>query len=137
MGNRLKKPNKSKGTRIKVKDEDSSLSSIDYPIFCLKYLSRNFGLDQCDNEEKAAFASQLHRLSQVTWNVLSVSSRHGLGWEKIPQSNIKDAIPNHVTEDVTFYAFRFHGLKPFLGYRNRFIFHILFIDRNFTLYNHG
>ena len=41
------------------------------------------------------------------------------------------------TEDVKFLlAFRFDQMKPFVGFRNRFIFHVLFIDRDFTLYKH-
>ena len=138
MGKRLKKPRKTTGTKIKASDNDSPLNEIDYPVFCLRHLhkARDYNLGSCDNEHKSAFVSQLETLSQLPWNKINTLPRHGLGWEKLPQAAINDRIPNHVTEDVTLLAFRYHGRKPFVGYRSSFIFHVLFIDHHYELYNH-
>ena len=110
----------------------------EHPIFCLKYLDRNYySLRACTKEEKAAFADTLDRLSQLTWAEISKSHRHGLGYEKIARKSIRATIPAHVKEDVIFIAFRFYGKAPMVGYRENIIFHILWIDRDFTLYQHS
>jgi len=93
-------------------------------------------LSDCNTEEKAAFADTLHKLSQLPWVQLKQSSRHGVGYEKISREAIQSGIPKHITEDVNFIAFRFHGLKPMVGYRDGNIFHILWLDRAFKLYKH-
>jgi len=109
-----------------------------HPIFCLKYLDRNYySLSACTKEEKAAFADTLDRLSQLTWAEITKSPRHGLGYEKIARSSLRAPIPKHIEEDVIFIAFRFYGKAPMVGYREGMIFHILWIDRDFTLYHHG
>jgi len=111
----------------------------EHPIFCLKYLDRNdYSLRACTKEEKAAFADTLDRLSQLTWAEISKSSRHGLGYEKIAKNSIRAAIPGHTKrDDIIFIAFRFYGKAPMVGYRKDAIFHILWIDRDFTLYQHS
>ena len=44
----------------------------------------------------------------------------------------------HLTEDVQrLIAFRFAGNAPMVGYRVQAIFYILWLDRDFTLYDHG
>ncbi|RKZ91860.1 MAG: hypothetical protein DRR19_06015 [Candidatus Parabeggiatoa sp. nov. 1] len=110
----------------------------EHPIFCFKYLDRNYySLGACTKEEKAAFADTLDRLSQLTWAEISKSHRHGLGYEKIARNSIRATIPTHVKEDVIFIAFRFYGKAPMVGYRTDVIFHILWIYRDFTLYQHS
>ena len=76
-------------------------------------------------------------MSQLTWNEIRSAHRHGLGGEKIDRTAIKRPIPSHVTEDVTFLAYRFSGMKPMVGYRLKEMFHIIWLDRDFTLYDHG
>jgi len=124
-------PNKSTGSK-------SFSTQHEHPIFCFKYLDRNYYyLGACTKEEKAAFADTLDRLSQLTWAEISKSHRHGLGYEKIARKSIRATIPTHVKEDVIFIAFRFYGKAPMVGYREDVIFHLLWIDRDFTLYQHS
>ncbi len=106
------------------------------PVFSLRYLQPGYSLADCNREEKAAFADTLHKLSQMTWAEINVSSRHGRGYERIPRTQIKAPVPPHVTEDVNLLAFRFCGLAPMVGYRDGAIFHVLWLDRAFTLYHH-
>jgi hypothetical protein len=56
-----------------------------------------------------------------------------LGYEKISKNSIRATIPSHIKDDVIFIAFRFYGKAPMVGYRKDLIFHILWIDRTFTL----
>jgi hypothetical protein len=130
----IKKQKRNKLTSTKV----SFSTQQEHPVFCLKYLDRKYYcLSVCTKEEKAAFADTLDRLSQLTWTEISKSSRHGLGYEKIARNSIRATIPKHVEDDVIFIAFRFYGKAPMVGYRKDAIFHILWIDRDFTLYQHS
>lgn len=107
------------------------------PVFSLHYLNKDFCLSCCTNEQKAAFADSIHRLSQLTWNEIICSHRHGLGYEKISRDSIRSGIPNHITEEVNFIAFRFCGKAPMVGYRDENVFHVIWLDRAFTLYKHN
>jgi hypothetical protein len=109
------------------------------PLFSLRYLDRRtYSLSSCQQREKAAFADTLDHLSQLPWSELRLSPRHGLGYEQIPRHAIRAPIPTHVTEDVQrFIAFRFFGRAPMVGYRVQAILYILWLDRDFTLYDHG
>jgi hypothetical protein len=131
----VKKQKRNKLTSVKV----SFSTQQEHPIFCLKYLDRKYySLSVCTKEEKAAFADTLDRLSQLTWAEISKSSRHGLGYEKIAQNSIRATIPKHIKkDDIILIAFRFYGKAPMVGYRKNTIFHILWIDRDFTLYQHS
>lgn len=116
---------------LNVKRED------DYPIFCFKYLHKDYSLEQCENHEKIALIEKLCKLSQLTWDQIYKTPRHGLGCEKISRDAIRCGIPPHITSDVTsFIAFRFCSHAPMVGYKNQRIFHIIWLDRDFTLYKH-
>jgi hypothetical protein len=134
---KLKTPKLVGSRNITAPQELSTYSQFDYPIFCFKYLhSGEFGVENCEDNELAAFTKRLQKLSQMTWQQISTAQRHGLGWEKITQNAIKAGIPKHVTPDTDFIAFRFLGRAPFVGYRNLAILHVLYIDAKFKLYNH-
>ena len=62
----------------------------------------------------------------MTWQEIINVPRHGLGHEIIPND-----------ESVNILAFRFSGQKPMVGYRQENVFYIIWLDRNFTLYDHG
>lgn len=107
------------------------------PSFSLKYLQDGYHLKDCTNDEKIAFLDALLKRSSLSWSELEQAPRHKLGKEKIEHSAIKAKIPSVVKEDTKLWAFRFLGLAPFVGFREGEIFHILWIDRAFNLYNHG
>jgi hypothetical protein len=136
MSNKLQSRKGDDGKRIKATQENQTPYQFDYPIFCFRHIHRIYGLEQCTANEKSALIDRLYKLSQLTWQQISITQRHGFGFEKIEQTSIKTEMPKHITKDVTLYSFRFDGLKPFVGYRSTYIFHIVFIDRDFTLYNH-
>ena len=89
--------------------------------------------------EKAAFADRLYELSRSPWASLRQMPRKGQGWEVIPRHAIKgDGIPASITEDVNIIAFRSIGNAPRVGYRSKDgVCNIIWIDRDFTLYDHG
>ncbi len=131
-------PKQEKGKKISPSSENrKTLPEQQKPIFSLHYLQKSHCLTNCDKEQKSAFADTLYKLSQLTWNQIASSSRHGAGYERISQNAIKAPIPSHLQSDVNLIAFRFCALAPMVGYREGNIFHVVWLDRAFTLYDHG
>jgi len=130
----------SPGKRFKTHEVREDAADKHPPIFSFHFLRKSFCLTKCEKGEKADLAKTLHKLSQFTWADLRNAHPHGLGFEPIKRTDIKDAIPSHITEDVTIIAFRFSGKKAMVGYRDaveRKLFHIVWLDRSFKLYDHG
>jgi len=137
---KIRKAKGHRGANIKADGETSDISPDKMPpIFSLK-INSDYCITSCTKEEKVQFALTLHRLSQSTWANLRQSGRRGTGYEKIDKKSIRATIPEDLTDDVDIIAFRFSDKKPMVGYRDaidRRIFHILWLDRKFKLYNHG
>ena len=91
----------------------------------------------CDTEHCAALAKHMYTWGQMTWQEINASHRHGLGTEKIERNAIKIQLPSSVTPDTKILSARYKGKTAMLGYREHDTFHILFLDHNFSLYNHG
>jgi hypothetical protein len=106
------------------------------PTFCLRFLDPSYCISVCDDDDKICFVDKIRRMSQMTWNDLIQADRHGMGQEKIPRYKIRRPIPPHITDDVTLLGFRFSGKKAMVGYRTEGTFHIVWFDRDFTLYEH-
>ncbi|HEY8938144.1 MAG TPA: hypothetical protein VIM65_23140 [Cyclobacteriaceae bacterium] len=136
MTKRLKGVPPNLGKNIKNPNSSGHNPIFDYPVFCLRHVHKNHHLDDCTDSELASLIMRMHKLSTMTWKDIQMAPRHGMGTEKISQDSIKTGIPAHITPDVTFYALRFEGKKPFVGYRSGYVFHVVYIDRNFTLYDH-
>lgn len=136
------KPPKKEGGRKYINQNpqfsgDGTPSEQRHPAFSLQHLNGKYCLSNCDSKEKAEFASTLHKLGQLTWSQIKQAQKHGLGCEKIARTAIRGAsIPKHLTEDTTLLAFRCIGKAPMVGYREGHVFHILWVDRDFTLYDH-
>jgi hypothetical protein len=107
------------------------------PVFSLHLLQKGYCVADCKTNEKASLADCLRKLSNFCWLELKNDKRHGLGCEKIDKHCIKASIPEITPKNDTFLAFRFHGKAPMVGYREGRIFHILWLDRSFALYDHG
>ncbi|MCB2218429.1 MAG: hypothetical protein KQH59_20405 [Desulfobulbaceae bacterium] len=132
---------KDQGKKINYKDRgDGSSDQIPPeklpPIFSLRDLEKNYCVLKCELQDKAAFADTLRKISALTWAELKSNPRHSLGYEKISRSSLKVAVPGKISADVSFIAFRFSGKKAMVGYRDKEVFHILWLDRNFSVYNH-
>ncbi|USH02119.1 hypothetical protein K6Q96_14810 [Grimontia kaedaensis] len=108
------------------------------PIFSLERLQAGtYCLQELDQEGKANFADAIYRRKDKLWKEIKQMPKHGLGFEKIARVAIKAPIPKFITPDVEhFLAFRYHGLKPMVGYRKNDIFYVLWFDNCFSLYKH-
>ena len=115
-----------------------AVASLDdqYPAFCLNQLQRGYCVWDCSKEQRAAFATRLRELSQLTWVQLKMAPRHGCGFEKIDRVSFRVAIPGHLTDDTVFLSFRCFGMAPMIGYRKGVTFFLLWLDRNFSVYRH-
>jgi hypothetical protein len=108
------------------------------PIFSLEKLqSGKYCLSSLDQDHKAMFSEAIYRRKSISWNEIKRLDKHGLGTEKISKSAIKAGIPKFITDDMDdFLVFRYKGLNPMVGYRQKDIFFVLWFDHDFTLYNH-
>lgn len=136
MTKRLQGRGGKRGKRIESPAVGGVSSDTQPPVFGLCYLDGDYCVSKCTKDEKAAFADKLRELSQLSWRELRQAPRDGLGYEKINRGGIHASIPPHITEEVSFIAFRFCGKAPMVGYRDESIFHIVWIDRAFRLYDH-
>jgi hypothetical protein len=124
--------------RIETKTLDEA-GVFDYPVFSFQKLRvSDYGIDECNQEQRASLALKLAKIGTLSWQEAHQTPKHGLGCEKIPKKAIKYKIDNEF-ERIEFYlAFRFYTCAAMVGYRcKRGAFHILWLDRNFELYNHG
>ncbi|MFK5948637.1 MAG: hypothetical protein QM500_07710 [Methylococcales bacterium] len=138
----MAKPKRIRGKLGKQGDLVKSQEPANYdgnpPIFSLEKLQTGkYCLSSLDQENKAKFADAIFRRKSLTWNQIKQIDRHGLGTEKIPKNKIKASIPKFITDDFeAFLVFRYNGLKPMVGYRQRDIFFVLWFDHDFSLYDH-
>lgn len=77
-------------------------------------------------------------MSSLTWTQIHSTNRHGFGAEKIKKNQLRREIPRGVTEEVELLVLRYSGEKhAMVGFRHTNVFNILFLDHDFTLYDHG
>lgn len=108
------------------------------PKFSLRYMAEPYCVSSCDKDHKVAFAERLRKLSRMSWSEIRQAPRHGLGSELIARDDLNVPIPPHISPDVNFLALRFNGKKPMVGYREADgTFQILWLDHNFTVYDHN
>jgi len=126
---------KPKGGKRILAPEPPQSTDHDPPAFCLQHLA-TAGFNACTKDERLALINKMKLLSQMTWVQIKSQPKHGTGSEPIPQKSIDKPIPSHITSDVQFLALRFDGKKAMVGYRIGRVFHIVWLDRDFSVYKH-
>ncbi len=116
---------------------ESSPPAQDKPVFSFHYLQDSHCISLCSTKQKASFVNTMRLLSKLTWQEIKSLPKHGLGSEKIPRNSMYATVPNQVAEDEALLAFRFFGRAPMVGIRRQQIFHIIWFDKDFNVYNHG
>ena len=133
----FQKPQTNKSSKIRVGPEGSVAEDWRkrHPSFSLQYTVPGYCVADCDQAQKAAFASTLHQLGKRTWIEIQQSNKHGSGSEKLPRYRMKVAIPGHINEDQEFFTVvRFCGMSPMIGYVNQGVYYIVWLDRNHDCY---
>lgn len=138
MRARIRQPHPSQGQKVRLPNLNNTERPDEcHPVFSFEYLNKDYDVDSCTKDERAALCSKLAKLSKMTWTQIKQSPRHGLGFEKISRNSIKSGIPAAVTPEVDLLAFRFCDLKPMVGFRVESVFFIVWLDRDFSLYDHS
>ncbi|MDF7675158.1 hypothetical protein PT286_00150 [Neisseriaceae bacterium ESL0693] len=110
-------------------------------VFSFEYMRSDHHCIKCchnsDADNSFHLLNKIRKLSELTWAQINTTHRHGLGAEKIPYHQIKESIPYGLTEDTTFLAFRCIGKAPMIGFRDGQIFHIIWIDYDYEIYDHA
>lgn len=103
-------------------------------LFSFKHLQTSISYKNTkDSRFFVDFLERLKKLSELGWEEIRKSQRHGFGMEKIPIRAIRPQCPSFVTPDVKeLVVFRATGEnKVFVGIQQENIFHIIFIEANF------
>jgi hypothetical protein len=128
-------PNRGKNIRISPEVTVSEDWRKKNPSFSLQYTVPGYCVIDCDQEQKAAFASTLLQLGKRTWLEILQGNKHGSGSEKIPRKQMKVSVPAHISEDQEFFTVvRFFGKCPMIGYVDRGVYFIVWLDRNHICY---
>jgi hypothetical protein len=140
-----KKKNKQKAISIDLKnikqavmqaiDEKRGDPEMEHFGFSLLYINQD-NYNGCDWDDKLALIDSLNTLSQLTWKQVHTLDRHKLGFETIPRKDLRFPIPAGIGQDVRFSVFRFSGMKPMIGFRRSGVFFILWLDYDFSAYDH-
>ena len=135
MKKRLKSPSAQKTKSIVDQSTSTPMLDDGYIIFSFRYIQKNHCFSNCQPNEKQALAESIFKRRDMTWKSIQREPRHGLGYEKINQLNV--AKPNCVPNGASILSFRFCGKAAMVGFKENDVFHILWLDREYTVYNHG
>ncbi len=134
----IKKPKQSvKGRKYEYPVPDSSPLIQTKPVFSFHYLQDSHCISRCDTKQKVSFVDKMRALSKLSWNQIMSAPRHGLGSEKIPKVRFLVPIPDYIADDEVLLALRFWKLASMVGVRRSQIFHTIWFDKDFNVYNHG
>lgn len=111
------------------------------PLFSFERMQDGSGnsVNCCQNDDRSRLLQRIFMLSKMSWRQIRLGPRAGFGSENISRKDIKKPVPAVVTGDVeTFQSLHYAGHKRFIGYRSDDgIFFILWIDHDFSVYDHG
>ncbi len=133
--NRIKGRSVEKSGDIRPRDESPVSYMDEPPAFSLKYIQKAYCISECEKEDRLAFLEAMLKRKETSWNTLSSCDYQGLGYEKI-KHGLNVQVPK-VAAGKAIIAFRFSGKKPMVGFRERDIFYVLWLDRDFSVYDHG
>ena len=111
-------------------------SQLTHPVFCFRHLQCGHDVEDCQPEDQQNLIKRLRMLSKMEWTQIEQAPRHGLGKENIAKTSINPALPTVITDDVKLWALRFSGPKPMVGFRSGPVFHVVWLDHNFSVYPH-
>jgi hypothetical protein len=111
-----------------------------HPFFSHRYITTGaYCVKRCRIEQFRSFADKLRILSSLDWPTIESSPRETNGFELLPSSALKEKLPAPFEKEDKAMVFRFGGnAGRIVGVRDsQDMFFILFIDHDFTLYDHG
>lgn len=143
MSKWIKTPEYNRDAQFKANIASSKGQLSKNTIFCFKYIDNEYDADnlcgsRTQNKFQKAFIKKIQKISQITIAEVRSDDKYGFGYELLDVDQLKKDIPNSITEDIgKVNVFRFGGDGRIVGYYNKSIFHILFVDPHLKLYDHG
>jgi hypothetical protein len=119
------------GLSVRVPEDTDSLR----PVWSFRHLREPYSLDHVARLGKSqAVLESLWRRESLTWGELKLEDRKGLGWESAPKVVFKQVWPFPARDWMIFRIANKGG--RIVGYRDGRVFSIVWIDCEFTLYQH-
>ena len=136
---RLRAPRPAKKGKIKSEVPPPRSDLAETSVFSFKHLKSDWCITLCDPAQLRAFATFLRNYGKRTWGEIRQSRRESGGFEPIsPDQFSGGPIPTPFTEESHAVVFRFHGDQcRVVGFLERAVFHIVWVDTNLSLYDHG
>ncbi|MUV13490.1 hypothetical protein [Noviluteimonas gilva] len=113
------------------------MPALGYPVFCLRHLQAGYDIEDLQSEDQCLLIKRLRHLSKMEWGSVVNAPRHGAGKENIHRNSIRVAFPSAVDVDETLWALRYARRKAMVGWRRGDVFHVVWIDHDFSVYRHG
>lgn len=125
-----------RGPKLKAHGTTDADHNSRCPDFCFHYTSTSgFSVEDCDAKAKIALIDALWQRSRMTWAEITNAPRQGLGTEKIPRHALRVGIPAGITDDVNvFLVLRFGAARRLIGFRERSVFHVVWVDPKHAVY---
>lgn len=134
---KIKPRAKKKKGRVTLSDSPSEKINCQkmQPIFEIRCDQHKHCLENFDGDVKKGFATTLHTMAKMTWQMIENSGRKGLGYEKMSLDKIIPQSPIKLTPDTRIKIFRITNESRMAGVRLKDnIFTILWIAPKHDLY---
>lgn len=122
-----------KAQKIKYPFHDTHSNDRKPPVFSLYNLQKNYDINDCEKEFKHKVINKLRKLSESTWIELILMPKKS-GFEPIPAKKLLVKRPPYISDDIKILSTRMSGGGRILGFRDRDVFHIVWIDPNHKTY---
>lgn len=101
-------------------------------------MRNGYSVNDLDQDGQTSFLLKLEDRADMTWARVIVAGRHALGIEMMDASAIKCGLPFGDACPPKFMVMRYHGKLPMVGWRERDVFHIVWVEARFgDVYDHG
>jgi hypothetical protein len=133
-----------KNVEFRNPNAKSSLKSS--PWFSFRYIcQKEFCVKKCSYEKLKAYSDKLRQLSILDWATIESSPHETNGVEMIEIRRLNASLPIEFSKHTHIHIFRFGGCGRvgsktsgrIAGIKENERFYVLFIDREFSLYDHG
>jgi hypothetical protein len=108
-----------------------------HPYISHRYITTgSYCITRCSLEQFKSLANKLRMLCGLDWKQIESSPRETNGFEMLPTKILQEKLPAPFADRDKAMVFRFNGGR-IVGVRNEEKFYILFIDHDFSFYDHG
>lgn len=120
---------------LRLESDSGTESLISFSF--IHFSEKDYGLRDCTIKDLVSLIRKLKVLGTKTWTEISRSGKHELGCEILKTCELRKPLPSSVPANIDkVMCFRYKEKAPMIGFREGSVFHIVFLDRDFTLYQH-